>query len=84
MQSIIMYKTIVATRFGQPPCLVVAGNSNMVKNVFNTDPNFHDSGCIWARTNCKFDANGNGKCETGDSNGALYCGVSNSTLPPVL
>ncbi|KAK0596674.1 hypothetical protein LWI29_017947 [Acer saccharum] len=41
--------------------------------VVNTDPNFEDRGRIWARTNCKFDANGIGKCETGDCNGDLYC-----------
>ncbi|KAJ0102924.1 hypothetical protein Patl1_06494 [Pistacia atlantica] len=28
---------------------------------------------IWARTNCQFDANGKGKCETGDCNGLLNC-----------
>ncbi|KAK1578773.1 hypothetical protein Q3G72_033023 [Acer saccharum] len=41
--------------------------------VFNTDPNFRYTGNIWARTNCEFDANGIGKCETGDCNGTLYC-----------
>ncbi|KAK3220306.1 hypothetical protein Dsin_014276 [Dipteronia sinensis] len=38
--------------------------------VFNTNG---DTGRIWARTNCKFDANGIGKCETGDCNRTLYC-----------
>ena len=28
---------------------------------------------IWGRTNCQFDANGQGKCETGDCNGRLQC-----------
>ncbi|GJS02810.1 thaumatin-like protein [Tanacetum coccineum] len=28
---------------------------------------------IWGRTNCNFDANGQGKCETGDCNGLLEC-----------
>ncbi|PWA46500.1 thaumatin-like protein 2 [Artemisia annua] len=28
---------------------------------------------IWGRTNCNFDANGRGKCETGDCNGLLEC-----------
>ncbi|KAK1579082.1 hypothetical protein Q3G72_035410 [Acer saccharum] len=34
-KSILMYKTTAATRFGQPPCLVVAGNSNLVINGFS-------------------------------------------------
>ncbi|KAK1578552.1 hypothetical protein Q3G72_031154 [Acer saccharum] len=52
--------------------------------VVNTDPNFSDKGSIWARTNCEFDANGIGKCETGDCNGALYCVASNATPPRTL
>ncbi|KAI7988474.1 hypothetical protein LOK49_LG13G01258 [Camellia lanceoleosa] len=28
---------------------------------------------IWGRTNCNFDANGNGQCQTGDCNGLLQC-----------
>jgi hypothetical protein len=28
---------------------------------------------IWGRTKCTFDANGRGKCETGDCNGLLEC-----------
>lgn len=28
---------------------------------------------IWGRTNCNFDANGQGHCETGDCNGLLNC-----------
>ncbi|KAK1575527.1 hypothetical protein Q3G72_006218 [Acer saccharum] len=48
--------------------------------VFNTDPNFIQTGCIWARTNCEFDAYGIGKCETGDCNGALYCNESNAAV----
>ncbi|KAK0580138.1 hypothetical protein LWI29_036930 [Acer saccharum] len=51
--------------------------------VFNTDPNFADRGQIWARTNCKFDKNGNGKCENGDCNGAELC-VSEGTRPYTL
>ncbi|PWA41053.1 pathogenesis-related protein [Artemisia annua] len=31
------------------------------------------AGRIWGRTNCNFDANGQGKCETGDCNGRLEC-----------
>ncbi|KAK3220308.1 hypothetical protein Dsin_014278 [Dipteronia sinensis] len=50
--------------------------------VVNTDPNFGDHGRIWARTNCEFDANGIGKCETGDCNGALYCLPSVSGKTP--
>ncbi|KAK0598599.1 hypothetical protein LWI29_036201 [Acer saccharum] len=52
--------------------------------VFNTDPNFIQTGRIWARTNCEFDAYGIGKCETGDCNGALYCNESNAAVvvPP--
>ncbi|KAF2534831.1 hypothetical protein F2Q70_00032395 [Brassica cretica] len=33
------------------------------------------SGRIWARTGCKFDANGAGKCVTGDCGGKLECAV---------
>ncbi|XP_068656434.1 protein P21-like [Aristolochia californica] len=28
---------------------------------------------IWGRTNCNFDANGRGNCQTGDCNGLLQC-----------
>ncbi|CAN0841645.1 Thaumatin-like protein [Linum grandiflorum] len=28
---------------------------------------------IWARTNCRFDASGRGKCQTGDCSGLLSC-----------
>ncbi|KAI7988484.1 hypothetical protein LOK49_LG13G01257 [Camellia lanceoleosa] len=28
---------------------------------------------IWGQTNCNFDANGNGQCQTGDCNGLLQC-----------
>nr|XP_027123524.1 thaumatin-like protein [Coffea arabica] len=28
---------------------------------------------IWGRTNCNFDANGQGQCQTGDCNGRLEC-----------
>ena len=28
---------------------------------------------IWGRTNCNFDANGRGRCQTGDCNGLLQC-----------
>ncbi|CDP16242.1 unnamed protein product [Coffea canephora] len=28
---------------------------------------------IWGRTNCNFDANGRGQCQTGDCNGGLVC-----------
>lgn len=30
-------------------------------------------GRVWARTDCRFDASGNGKCETGDCGGRLQC-----------
>ncbi|KAH0708650.1 hypothetical protein KY284_010077 [Solanum tuberosum] len=30
-------------------------------------------GRIWGRTNCNFDGNGQGKCQTGDCNGRLQC-----------
>lgn len=30
-------------------------------------------GHIWARTNCSFDPNGHGSCQTGDCNGTLQC-----------
>ncbi|KAK3220309.1 hypothetical protein Dsin_014279 [Dipteronia sinensis] len=36
MQPLVTYKTTIATRIGQQPCLVVARNSNMVKNGFST------------------------------------------------
>ncbi|KAK1575369.1 hypothetical protein Q3G72_004820 [Acer saccharum] len=48
----------------------------------NTDSNFNDTGRIWARTNCEFDENWTGKCETGDCNGALYCLPKASGKPP--
>lgn len=38
---------------------------------------------IWGRTNCNFDANGNGRCQTGDCTGGLRCqgwGVPPNTL----
>ncbi|KAI3804317.1 hypothetical protein L1987_25766 [Smallanthus sonchifolius] len=38
---------------------------------------------IWGRTGCSFDANGRGKCATGDCNGMLECrgyGVAPNTL----
>ncbi|EPS62955.1 hypothetical protein M569_11833, partial [Genlisea aurea] len=38
---------------------------------------------IWARTNCNFDANGNGRCLTGDCNGKLQC-QSNGSPPQTL
>ncbi|KAJ4704902.1 Thaumatin-like protein [Melia azedarach] len=47
----------------------------------NTDPNFKDTGRIWARTNCNFDTNSSGKCDSGDCDGNLYCVTSGS--PPV-
>ncbi|RYE55938.1 MAG: hypothetical protein EOP48_09105 [Sphingobacteriales bacterium] len=30
-------------------------------------------GRFWGRTNCNFDANGNGSCETGNCTAGLYC-----------
>ncbi|KAL5755572.1 hypothetical protein ACOSP7_019988 [Xanthoceras sorbifolium] len=63
----------------------VPGGGRELKNgqewVFNTDPNFSDRGRIWARTNCAFDGNGSGKCETGDCHGGLYC--SGYGAPPL-
>ncbi|CAN1186173.1 Thaumatin-like protein [Linum perenne] len=38
---------------------------------------------IWARTNCRFDRSGRGKCQTGDCSGLLQCkgyGASPNTL----
>ncbi|KAF5943303.1 hypothetical protein HYC85_020945 [Camellia sinensis] len=32
-----------------------------------------NGGRMWGRTNCSFDANGNGQCETSDCNGLLQC-----------
>ncbi|KAK4273805.1 hypothetical protein QN277_017131 [Acacia crassicarpa] len=40
------------------------------------------SGRIWGRTGCKFDGNGEGKCETGDCGGKLEC-EGNGAAPPV-
>lgn len=40
-------------------------------------------GRIWGRTNCNFDANGRGHCDTGDCNGLLECqgyGAAPNTL----
>lgn len=51
--------------------------------IVNTDPNFNDGGRIWARTNCSFDGNGTGICESGDCNGVLYC-VSDGAFPLTL
>ncbi|XP_006643673.1 PR5-like receptor kinase [Oryza brachyantha] len=31
------------------------------------------AGRVWPRTGCRFDANGNGSCQTGDCGGALSC-----------
>lgn len=39
------------------------------------------SGRIWARTGCNFDANGAGKCVTGDCGGKLEC-AGNGAAPP--
>ncbi|KAJ1387490.1 Thaumatin, conserved site [Sesbania bispinosa] len=39
------------------------------------------SGRIWARTGCKFDATGIGKCQTGDCGGRLECD-GNGAAPP--
>ncbi|CAA7023291.1 unnamed protein product [Microthlaspi erraticum] len=39
------------------------------------------SGRIWARTGCNFDANGAGKCMTGDCGGKLECN-GNGAAPP--
>ncbi|CAN8252200.1 unnamed protein product [Cochlearia groenlandica] len=39
------------------------------------------SGRIWARTGCNFDANGVGKCMTGDCGGKLECS-GNGAAPP--
>ncbi|KAG7556374.1 Osmotin/thaumatin-like superfamily [Arabidopsis suecica] len=39
------------------------------------------SGRIWARTGCNFDANGAGKCMTGDCGGKLEC-AGNGAAPP--
>nr|KYP53800.1 hypothetical protein KK1_024374 [Cajanus cajan] len=39
------------------------------------------SGRIWARTGCKFDATGVGKCQTGDCGGRLECD-GNGAAPP--
>lgn len=39
------------------------------------------SGRIWARTGCKFDASGRGKCATGDCGGLLKCLTGGA--PPV-
>jgi len=37
---------------------------------------------FWGRTGCKFDANGNGTCETGDCARGLYCNGAGG-IPPV-
>ncbi|KAI4306597.1 hypothetical protein L6164_029858 [Bauhinia variegata] len=39
------------------------------------------SGRIWARTGCRFDASGIGKCQTGDCGGRLECD-GNGAVPP--
>ncbi|XP_021858764.2 pathogenesis-related thaumatin-like protein 3.5 [Spinacia oleracea] len=42
------------------------------------------SGRIWARTGCKFDVTGAGKCQTGDCGGRLECDGSGATPPASL
>lgn len=42
------------------------------------------SGRIWARTGCKFDAKGIGKCQTGDCGGRLECDGSGAAPPTSL
>lgn len=42
------------------------------------------SGRIWARTGCRFDATGAGKCLTGDCGGRLECDGSGATPPASL
>ncbi|CAH8354938.1 unnamed protein product, partial [Eruca vesicaria subsp. sativa] len=42
------------------------------------------SGRIWARTGCNFDANGTGKCTTGDCGGKLECSGSGAAPPTSL
>ncbi|KAJ0238082.1 Pathoproteinsis-related thaumatin superfamily protein [Hirschfeldia incana] len=42
------------------------------------------SGRIWARTGCNFDANGIGKCTTGDCGGKLECAGSGAAPPTSL
>ncbi|KAF8097109.1 hypothetical protein N665_0294s0015 [Sinapis alba] len=42
------------------------------------------SGRIWARTGCNFDANGTGKCTTGDCGGKLECAGSGADPPTSL
>ncbi|KAJ4887882.1 Pathogenesis-related thaumatin superfamily protein [Raphanus sativus] len=42
------------------------------------------SGRIWARTGCNFDANGTGKCTTGDCGGKLECAGSGAAPPTSL
>ncbi|OWM73298.1 pathogenesis-related thaumatin-like protein 3.5 [Punica granatum] len=39
------------------------------------------TGRIWARTGCRFDATGKGKCATGDCNGLLKCDGYEGTPP---
>ncbi|PIA31453.1 hypothetical protein AQUCO_04900031v1, partial [Aquilegia coerulea] len=39
------------------------------------------TGRIWGRTNCNFDGNGRGRCQTGDCNGLLECQAYGS--PPI-
>ncbi|KAF8412298.1 hypothetical protein HHK36_000259 [Tetracentron sinense] len=40
------------------------------------------TGRIWGRTNCNFDASGQGECETGDCGGLLHCQDSGGSTPP--
>ncbi|KAM7262549.1 hypothetical protein ACFE04_000232 [Oxalis oulophora] len=44
--------------------------------MLNSDPNFHDVGRIWGRTNCDFTRTTAKKCDSGDCNGALLCDTS--------
>ncbi|KAH7862868.1 hypothetical protein Vadar_010485 [Vaccinium darrowii] len=41
----------------------------------NFQPAVGDTGRIWARTSCRFDGTGRGKCQTSDCGGVLECEV---------
>ncbi|XP_020229105.1 pathogenesis-related protein 5 [Cajanus cajan] len=65
---------------GSPPLATTGFQLDMGQSIkLTTVPGW--SGRIWARTGCKFDATGVGKCQTGDCGGRLECD-GNGAAPP--
>ncbi|KAF7099161.1 hypothetical protein CFC21_100836 [Triticum aestivum] len=60
-----------------PAAIPVGGGTKLEPGQMSTihPPAGTNSGRIWARTGCKFDASGKGSCTTGDCGGVLACRV---------